>query len=632
MSELRFETLELPAARLGPPNPLAPLVLPRNMMADVVVGASVPAGARARLGYGCEAACLPYPALDDYDRRREPRPFRVAVLESAHLRATFLLELGGRLASLVDLRNGRELLARNPVFQPANLAVRNAWFSGGIEWNVGVPGHTPLGCDPPFAARARGPGGEPALRLWELERIRGAVFQLDCWLPDDLPFLLCRVRLCNPNAVEVPMYWWTNIAVPERDDVRVLAPARSAYHFGYAQHMERVPLPRCGGIDVTRPTQLADASDYFYEVPDGERPWIAALDGGGRGLVETSTARLRGRKLFVWGMGAGGRRWQEFLSVPGEAYLEIQAGLARTQYECLPMPAGAEWTWVEAFGPLEADPARVHGDLDGATAEVARRLDAALPPGRLEAGLVLPAEAEPVQLGSGWGALEARRRAHAGEPPLPVDFPAESLGPEQAPWLALLERGALPDAPAAGFVAGPAWRALLERAPPTPAALDHLGVVRFAAGDLAGAREAWQRAGSLRNLGALARLEGRAAEAADLYAAARARDPALGPLAVEWAAAQLDAGRAAEVLAAPLPRSGRLQVLEARAALAVGDLGRAAAILEGPLEVPDLREGELVLSDLWYELEARRSGVPADEVRRTRRPPPHLDFRMAGTK
>ena len=35
-------------------------------------------------------------------------------------------ELGGRLYSLVHKPLGRELLARNPVFQPANLALRNA--------------------------------------------------------------------------------------------------------------------------------------------------------------------------------------------------------------------------------------------------------------------------------------------------------------------------------------------------------------------------------------------------------------------------------------------------------------------------------------------------------------------------
>ncbi|MEI6297439.1 MAG: hypothetical protein WCO84_07430, partial [bacterium] len=31
----------------------------------------------------------------------------------------------------------RDLLLSNPVYQPGNLALRNAWTSGGIEWNIG---------------------------------------------------------------------------------------------------------------------------------------------------------------------------------------------------------------------------------------------------------------------------------------------------------------------------------------------------------------------------------------------------------------------------------------------------------------------------------------------------------------
>ncbi|NED09129.1 DUF5107 domain-containing protein, partial [Streptomyces sp. SID6648] len=68
----------------------------------------------------------------------------------------------------------------------------------------------------------------------------------------------------------------------------------------------RVPVPEHEGVDRTYPTRSTYAADYFYEVPDGRRRWIAALDGNGQGLVQTSTDVLRGRKLFVWGTGPGG--------------------------------------------------------------------------------------------------------------------------------------------------------------------------------------------------------------------------------------------------------------------------------------------------------------------------------------
>jgi hypothetical protein len=51
-----------------------------------------------------------------------------------------------------------------------------------------------------------------------------------------------------------------------------------------------------------------------------------------------------------------------------------------------------------------------------------------------------------------------------------------------------------------------------------------------------------------------------------------------------------------------LGSSGRLRLLAARAALAGGDRTRAAQILSGGIEVPDLREGETSLSDLWRDM------------------------------
>src|SRR6185503_7662855 len=148
MTELSVQPLVMPAAELGGENPLAPL---RGYGTASAAGSGT-----AHTDYpdrGNEASILPYRLQDQYDRLRAPRAFKTAVLENQHLRATFLLELGGRLWSLIDKRSDRELLFVNPVFQPANLAVRDAWFSGGVEWNVSIIGHSAFTCAPLFAAR-----------------------------------------------------------------------------------------------------------------------------------------------------------------------------------------------------------------------------------------------------------------------------------------------------------------------------------------------------------------------------------------------------------------------------------------------------------------------------------------------
>ncbi|MCX5208073.1 DUF5107 domain-containing protein [Kitasatospora sp. NBC_00240] len=649
MSELRLTTLTLPTAPVGPVNPLPPLFggADLHQVEDTTLADEE---MRHNIGYGRVPSVMPYLMQDGYTRERAPAEHPVAVLENATLRATFLLGAGGRLWSLVHKPTGRELLFRNPVFQPANLALRGAWLAGGVEWNIGTIGHTPTTCEPLHAARVTRPDGTPVLRMWEFERIRGVVFQIDAYLPDDSQVLLVHIRITNPLDRTVPMYWWSNIAVPEAPDVRVLAPADAAWQFSYDRRIRHVGLPAPDGTDLSRTTLSRDAADYFFDVPAGRRRWVTALDAGGRGLVQASTERLRGRKLFLWGQGEGGRHWQEWLAEPGHAYLEIQAGLARTQLEHLPMPAGARWSWVEAYGLLEADPGAVHGDDWTAAQDAARTgLDRLVPQSVLDAELEAAARwvdqrpDELLQAGSGWGALEQHRRHRAGEAPLTTPgapFPDRALGPEQAPWLELLDHGSItaadPGLAPASYQIDPAWQEPLGAADGWLAQL-HLGTLHAHTGDHEAARKAWLHSVELhptawawRSLAALAAHSGDLDEAARAYREALRLAPALLPLVLESAGVLLRAGHPREVLErlealdAAQRATGRVRWTEARAALQAGDVERCGRLLHEGIEVADIREGEGSLHELWFAHRAAQRSAPEAEL------PSAYDFRMLG--
>jgi len=675
MSELRLETLTMATAPVGAENPLPPLFsradLHQGSAADDEHEGDVDDEMRRNLAYGRVSSVLPYLLQDGYGRDRSPAEHPVAVLENHRLRATFLLGAGGRLWSLVDKPSGRELLHHNPVFQPANLALRNAWFAGGVEWNIGTTGHTPTTCEPLHAGRVELPDGTPMLRMYEFERIREVVYQVDVWLPEGSPVLLVHVRITNPGAAEVPMYWWTNIAVPQCPDVRVLAPADAAWHFDYHRRLRRVPVPDHEGLDRTYPARAGDASDYFFAIDDDQRQWVAALDAEGRGLVQTSTRGLRGRKLFLWGSSPGGKHWQDWLSGSTGEYLEIQAGLARTQLEHLPMPGHTAWSWVEAFGLLEAKPEAVHsGDWHLAHETVAATVERLVPEAVLDEALALAtaaADTPPVEAlhnGSGWGALERRLRARDSDRSLDrpgTPFADQTLGPAQQPWLDLLEHGRMTSPGVAtappSYQVSRRWSGALESVADSWQGSLHLGVLRAHSGDLAGARAAWTRSIALeptawawRNLAALAAATGDRPGALRDYRRAVALRPDLSPLRLELVTILLadghgtgatDAIEVIEVIEAAPPEQralGRFRWAEARAAVLAGRLDRAGSIIDGGIVVADLREGELALDDLWFDyqaaLRAATSGRPVDDelraqVRATVPVPRDLDFRMS---
>lgn len=164
---VRRTVLTLPAAPVGPPNPL-PALRPLDEMHSIDERAEreLPREMARQIGYEPLRTLLPVRVLDGYGRERNETGLDAIVIENERLRVTVLPGLGGRIHSLHHKPTGRELLYRNPVFQPADFALNGAWYSGGIEWNIGATGHTTLSCAPctppscprPTAARWSGSG------------------------------------------------------------------------------------------------------------------------------------------------------------------------------------------------------------------------------------------------------------------------------------------------------------------------------------------------------------------------------------------------------------------------------------------------------------------------------------------
>ena len=148
-----------------------------------------------KLGIDTGFRVLPYCMQDRYDTKRKMQEYPTVVLENEILRAEFLPDLGGRLYSLYDKSTGKELLFKNPVFQPANLAIRNAWFSGGIEWNIAQTGHTYTTCSPVYFARVKDLWGMDFLRMYDYERTRGIFWQIDFHLPAGSHVIYACVRI-----------------------------------------------------------------------------------------------------------------------------------------------------------------------------------------------------------------------------------------------------------------------------------------------------------------------------------------------------------------------------------------------------------------------------------------------------
>ncbi len=324
------------------------------------------------------------------------------------------------------------------------------------------------------------------------------------------------------------------------------------------------------------------------------------------------------------------------------------------------MKGGETISWLESYGAVQADPAAVHGkDYAAAVASVAEALEAARPAHVLEElhdrlkreldgqnGAVLHsgmgfARAEMALLGKGFHT--------AG-----LSMDAMRMGEQEQPWMELAVDGILPcpepDAEPLSYQTGPAWEAALEASIQNGRS-DHwyghyqLGVMYASAGKNQAAGKEFRRSlecarnpWALRCLALLEDKGGDSARAADLLCEAAERKP-IRPLAVE--ALELLAKTRQyqrmygflDKLPAEVRGEGRIKTFEILALLRTKRYQEAQALLMSDIVLTDVREGDVLLTDLWFELMARKERGGAEEAdmnwaRENLKPPKHLDFRM----
>lgn len=436
--ELRLETMKIRAADLGKES-----CVPDLLGEDILQNHwefCLSEDDEIFEGYGKRKNVYPYRQYNCYHRELKEKEVKTAVLENDYLKAVFLPEYGGRLWELWDKKTGKNLLYTNDILQFANLAVRNAWFSGGVEWNIGVIGHHPYTTSCMYMAKTTTKTGAPVLRMYEFERIRKVPYQMEFWLEEEDRFLNCRMRIVNESEKVIPMYWWSNIAVPEHEGGRIVVPGKTAFTYRKGKIL-KVDVPIVNGVDITDYKKIPKSVDYFFDIPEDEPKYIANLDKGGYGLLHISTKRLKSRKLFSWGNGRASDHWQEFLTDKAGRYIEIQAGLGKTQYGCIPMAPHTTWEWIEQYGPVQMDSRNMKDSHEERVKQMTALVLKNHSPKQLEQKLketkeLAKTRASLLLAGSGYGAL--RKRGKLSEH-LEFEISSESL----RKWQSFFETGIL---------------------------------------------------------------------------------------------------------------------------------------------------------------------------------------------
>ncbi|HTP02813.1 MAG TPA: DUF5107 domain-containing protein, partial [Anaerolineales bacterium] len=326
-----------------------------------------------RSQYGV-AHIYPYTLLDDIDDECRDKTYHTLELENRYLRVTVITDLGGRVYSVFDKVANCEVFYKNPVVRFAPLAIRGAFFSGGVEFSFPVA-HAPTTCDKINWYLGTNPDGSASISIGGLEHISGLRWVITLTLFPGRCALAQDVYLYNSGTVPGRYHYWTNASLVANDGTEFIYPLQRTRSYEYAgtaswplarldliqedpglPGMEGVPMWPAARLQAPvnfrwQKNMLAQVSIFGRKV--GWDYFGAWQHKENRGYAHVArSCDVAGMKLWSWGNAPVGVVNQTSLTDDGSLYAETQCGALETQLDFELLPPGGKRSWREWWIPL----------------------------------------------------------------------------------------------------------------------------------------------------------------------------------------------------------------------------------------------------------------------------------------
>ncbi len=339
-----------------------------------------------RSQYGV-AHIYPYTLLDEIASKPTNKVYHTLVLENRYLLVTVIPDLGGRVYSVFDKVSQREVFYKNSTVKFSPLAIRGAFFSGGVEFSFPVA-HAPTTADRVNWDLQEHDDGSASIVIGGLEHISGLRWTITLTLFPNRCAFAQDVQLFNPSSIPGRYHYWTNASLDADDQTEFIYPLRRARSYEYAgtaswpfarldliqnnpglPGMEGVPMWPANRLQAPvyfrwQKNMLAQVSIFGRNVAwDFFGAWQHSVN---HGYAHYAKARdVAGMKLWSWGNAPVGVVNQTALTDDGSVYAETQCGAMETQLDFDFLLPGKTRFWREWWLPL-----RNLGGLTCASAEM----------------------------------------------------------------------------------------------------------------------------------------------------------------------------------------------------------------------------------------------------------------------
>ena len=166
----------------------------------------------------------PYHKFETFAFEPTQQVYKLVVLENDWLRVKIFPEIGGKIWSIYDKTQGKEMFYDNDVVKFREISLRGPWTSGGIEFNYGVIGHAPSCAHPVDYKVETKEDGSVSCYIGVMELLTRTRWMVEINLPKDAVWVRTRSFWHNYSGDFQPYYTWANSGVKVTDDMELIYP------------------------------------------------------------------------------------------------------------------------------------------------------------------------------------------------------------------------------------------------------------------------------------------------------------------------------------------------------------------------------------------------------------------------
>lgn len=332
-----------------------------------------------RVYQGSSGRVYPYPVIDKIEDHKEPKPYRLAILENEYIRIEIMPELGGRIYRALDKTNQYDFVYYNRVIKPALVALAGPWVSGGIEFNW-PQHHRPSTFGPVEYQLQTREDGSAAVIISETDRMYGTRMTAAFTLYPGKAYLEVNAQLYNGTDEPQTFLWWANPAVAVNDHTQSVFPPDVTAVFDHGKRdVSRFPIATgtyykmdySAGVDISRYRNIPVPTSYMAYRSDYD--FLGGYDHEKEaGMLHVANRHVSpGKKQWTWGNGEFGQAWDRNLTDEDGPYIELMAGVfTDNQPDFTWLQPGEEKTFQQYFMPYKKI-----GVVKNATVEAALNLE-----------------------------------------------------------------------------------------------------------------------------------------------------------------------------------------------------------------------------------------------------------------